>query len=52
MIVLVAKHNETSRRIEYRLNEILNGVNQLEERKLSPHLIQPETMSKATLDIQ
>ena len=50
--VFLAEHIEKSRKIENRFKEILEGVFDLVEGKLSPHLIQAKTISKTVKDIQ
>lgn len=52
MSVLLSKQIEKSRKLESRFNELIQGVLELVEGKLSPHLIPPNTLSKCINDIQ
>ena len=52
MSLLLTKQIEKSRKLETRLHELIQGVYELVEGKLSPHLIPPQTLSKSINDIQ
>lgn len=52
MGVLLSKQIEKSRKLETRFQELLQGVYELVEGKLSPHLIPPQTLSRCISDIQ
>lgn len=52
MGVLLSKQIERSRKLETRLNELIQGVFELVEGKLSPHLITPNTIRKTLIDIE
>ena len=52
MGVLLSKQIEKSRKLETRFQELLQGVYELVEGKLSPHLIPPQMLSSCISDIQ
>lgn len=52
MNVLIAKQIQKSRKLEHLYNELLDGVYNLVEGKLSPHLVSPSVMSTTLQNIQ
>ena len=52
MSLLLSKQIEKSRKLETRFHELIQGVYELVEGKLSPHLVTPQTMAKSISDIQ
>lgn len=52
MGVLLTKQIEKSRKLETRFQELIQGVYELVEGKLSPHLVSPTTLSNSIKDIQ
>ena len=52
MGVLLSKQIEKSRKLETRFQELIQGVYELVEGKLSPRLIPPQTLSNCITDIQ